>query len=866
MGVVYAAYDEQLDRRVAIKLLHSEATGESEGRARLLREAQAMAKVSHPNVAHVYEVGEHDGQVYIVMQYIDGQDLRQWAGRARSWSEVLDAYTQAGRGLAAAHAAGFVHRDFKPSNVMISADGHVRVLDFGLASRPEESLPTQEEVGPTSPSIADALRTKTGALVGTPAYMAPEVLRGGKANPRSDQFGYCVALFETVYRNHPFGETPSPARLLRMLEAPVPERPESEAPGWLYRVLTRGLRREPEDRFASMDALLRELETRRRPARRGLGLLGGAGLLSVGVATALVYGGDAEEPCPVDAAALGEAWSPQRRAAVETAFSEVPASFAVETWARVDERFERYAEAWLATQHAVCEATRVHRVQSDQLFDLRSACLQGRRAQFDALTSVLAEADRRVVIRVPQLLQELESPEPCAERESLESGARSPPPGSQDAVAEVERKLAKARALGAAGRPERAIAMAREAVEAAQRIDYPPLRVEATYELGKLLHAGRKLDEAVVVLRRAYFDAVAIDHDLAASGSAVRLIGTHTKRAEYEAASEWEQHAAARLERSQGSTPGLWRTFLMDRGLLAQERGDLEGAAEILSGALAFAEDNGLSTRGLRSSLGTVAMWRGEWTLAIESLRAAVEEAHATLGSEHPTSLHTEGNLAFAYLKKGDIEAAKTMLEDVLMRARLVYPDGTEGLDAMLNNAGGAYERAGLYDAARELFLEVHQMRLQSLGPQHPLTAHPLNNLGNVYVSEKNYQAARPRFAQALSILEAALGPDHLHVSFPLLGLGQVARGLSDFESAAKYYRRVAEIRSGAKASAESVAAAWLDLARVEWELDGRRDDSRDHAEQARDVLAGTGERGEDLDQLRAEVEQWIRDHPWPPG
>src|SRR5262245_37690244 len=207
MGVVYAAYDPELDRRVALKLLH--AGGSVEARKRLLREAQAMARLAHPNVIAVHDVGTWGDEVFVAMEFVEGPTL---AERVRDeepgWREVLDLYLQAGEGLAAAHVAGIVHRDFKPQNALVGRDGRVRVLDFGLARGTGALPPREAEEGPDSgaaPGLLVTPLTRSGSRMGTPAYMSPEQFEGLPADELSDQFSFCVALYEALYGERPFG-------------------------------------------------------------------------------------------------------------------------------------------------------------------------------------------------------------------------------------------------------------------------------------------------------------------------------------------------------------------------------------------------------------------------------------------------------------------------------------------------------------------------------------------------------------------------------------------------------------------------------------------------------------------------------------
>ncbi|MEX1362301.1 MAG: protein kinase, partial [Nannocystaceae bacterium] len=296
MGVVYAARDPELSRELAVKVLHrSVDEADERARARLLREARAMAQVSHPNLVTIYDVGSSDGQVFIAMELIVGQTLGQWRLRGdHGWREIVQRYCEAGRGLQAAHEQGLVHRDFKPGNVLLSDRGRVQVVDFGLAR-----AVTTDEVAPIDATASAPLATqhalaldltRTGTMVGTPAYMAPEQFQGQPTDPRTDQFALCVALWEALFDQRPFEGTTMTALMFSVLEGrrrPAPA--NTEVPEPVIRALERGLRVDPSERFADMNALLQALQaatsaapgtTPRSPAR----WLAGIGVVAVAVA------------------------------------------------------------------------------------------------------------------------------------------------------------------------------------------------------------------------------------------------------------------------------------------------------------------------------------------------------------------------------------------------------------------------------------------------------------------------------------------------------------------------------------------------------------------------------------------------------
>ncbi|MCY1005767.1 serine/threonine-protein kinase [Nannocystis pusilla] len=286
MGEVYAAHDDELDRQVAVKLLHTSREAGPRARARQIREALLLARLSHPNVVQIHEVGEHDGQVYVAMEYVEGHDLADWLRALppgpRRWEAVLAVFVAAGRGLQAAHAAGIVHRDFKPANVLVSAEGRARVLDFGLARFWGDVEDVPENMSEPTGDFADL--TATGALLGTPVYMAPELFAGGAASPASDQYAFCVALWQGLYGRWPHeGERLADLVAAKSSGAIVTPTDRRGVPGWLHAAVVRGLQVAPASRWPSMAALLRELARDRRAAARRT-VLRAAGAALVGVA------------------------------------------------------------------------------------------------------------------------------------------------------------------------------------------------------------------------------------------------------------------------------------------------------------------------------------------------------------------------------------------------------------------------------------------------------------------------------------------------------------------------------------------------------------------------------------------------------
>ncbi len=275
MGEVFAAYDPQLDRKVALKLLRGGALSAEEGKARLKREAQAMARLQHPNVIAVHDVGDFGDRVFIAMEYVEGETLADWLRGQRAWDEVVRIFLQAGSGLAAAHRAGLVHRDFKPDNVLLGADARPRVVDFGLARQSTSSPSPQSAERALNEAMSDSSLavplTRDGAVMGTPGYMAPEQIAGLVTDARSDQFSFCVALWEGLFGRRPFSGS-TLRQHAQEIEAgrfgPLPS--DTRVPDWVVTVVRRGLAANPADRWPDIDSLLKALRprARRNPAAR----------------------------------------------------------------------------------------------------------------------------------------------------------------------------------------------------------------------------------------------------------------------------------------------------------------------------------------------------------------------------------------------------------------------------------------------------------------------------------------------------------------------------------------------------------------------------------------------------------------------
>ncbi len=364
MGVVFSAYDSVLDRKVALKFLHVDRhlADPEKSRQRQRREAQALARVSHPNVVAVHDVGIWKGQVFLAMEFVDGQDLATaLASSPRDLSKIVHWFRDAGNGLAAVHAAGLTHCDFKATNVLVDVQSRVRVTDLGLARAESATQSPHHQATELNGSL-----TQTGALRGTPAYMAPEQHRGEPVDARTDQFSYCVALYEALYGELPFGVLALPELARAVLAGRLRPPPEgSDVPPWLRSALVRGLEVDPADRFASMVDLVGALDEGQRRRRTQWRWATGAALCAAALATGLYFISPQQLYCRGVETQLETEWNAGVRGELRQTFIERSPAFGARAWDSVEAVLNRYARTWLEVRTEACLATRVRGEQSD---------------------------------------------------------------------------------------------------------------------------------------------------------------------------------------------------------------------------------------------------------------------------------------------------------------------------------------------------------------------------------------------------------------------------------------------------------------------------------------------------------------------
>jgi tetratricopeptide (TPR) repeat protein len=889
MGVVYAAYDPHLDRKVALKLLRGSSTSSADAHGRLLREAQALGRLSHPNVVSIYDVGTIGGVVFIAMEFVRGLSLRSWVAETKpSLAAIIDVFSDAGRGLAAAHRAGLVHRDFKPDNVMVGDDCRVRVMDFGLACAVDERATSVSDGfdSPTSPVVV----TITGAQLGTPAYMAPEQRADGVADARSDQFSFCVSLYEALFGTRP---EPSP-RLSR----------GSGIPTRVRRALRRGLAADPDARYASMEELLAAFVPRPLPARVWPFA---AALLAMLAATAFALGRRAPATlCRGAEQRLAGVWDDARKRAIESAFTKSGRPFAPDALAGSLAALDEYARAWVGMRTEACEATRVRGDQSDQLLSLRMECLDRQLMGLDALAEVFTRADGVIVEKAIGAARSLTPLSSCADVAALTARVRPPEDAdTRKRVEQIRGTLARASALEDAGKLSDGLAIARRAADEASRVSYRPLLAEALFRRGALEMRNGDYNTAERSLLDAVTHAEASRHDELAARIWSTIITVQADQLEkFDEERRSEARAVAAVDRLGGS--GRSRFDLLDSiGGVRETEGRYAEAEATQRQAIAIAQKalgpNHPDTVRETAYLGWTLVQQGKYDEALTLLERAAATQLAMLGPRHVDYAETLSAAGTACERRGDHQKAheyfalalaidepalgpthERVLVDLLHlgenAARRGAPaEGLPLIDRVLATwlkqfgprhwyvANAETRRAlvlgalGRIDEARASYERAMSTYERVFGPAHILVARVLAEMAHLDLLQGKNVAACARFGRALAIDEQSASQDSVDTATAATGVGLCDLATNEPERALVPLERALAIREHHSVMPEKLALTRLALARALWQSGGDRARARQLALQARDGFAAAGRPSE---RERAQAEDWIGQHP----
>ena len=773
-GIVYLAHDPELDRKVAIKVLSAGCSGSE----MLLHEARVAGSMAHPNVVRVYDVGDFGSEVFIAMEYLDGRTLDRWLTEERPEPpEILEAFSRAGHGLSAAHRAGLVHGDFKPHNVMVTEDGRVVVLDFGLGRviDPEGSE-----------------QTESTELVGTPVYMAPELYAGETSTPASDQFAFCVALYEALVGQRPFAVTE-----LRSGTIDVPPARRS-IPRRVRSAIHRGLSVDPSARFDSMDALLRELA----PGRSVLRRIGFIGVVAGVLGTTWATSSQGDEPiCEPTRSPMHAVWNDEAQAAL----AELGDAGSAEALrATIDDFTARWNDQWLDA----CTARHVEHSESPALFDRRTLCLDRGRASIAAVLEEVRASDAAAP-RAALVVSQLPSPEGCGDTEALLSTTALPTdPRERAALTRLEQDVARAQTMAR-------FSSQRDAIEE---------MLPALFDRGRALSSDRTIArihfaeatamldeeryaEADAAYRRAAHHAELAHDDVYAAYVATYLVYLEGLRGHAAQAGIWADYGWAKLARVPSAQHELRLALMASEAVVARHAGDDELAIARLEEALAIhaelSRTDDVVKGDMLASLASAYRVAGRRDEARQVGERALEIRRATLGPRHPLVGESLYNLALLHLDAGEIDEARQRLED--SRALLDHDrTGARRALAIANLLGAILaERGDVAEAERALRTGIAEARERIPGVAYELNP-PMINLGRLLLMDKRPEEARDLLREAIEIAEATRGRDYapLQGDYELLANASVAAGH-------------AEQATDALLRARSLATAPEDLARL---------------------------------------------------
>jgi len=753
MGRVYVARDPELERRVALKMITLEThEADLEVRSRKLQEeAQAMARLTHPNVVEVYAVGRVDAGVYIAMEYVSGETLAAWSARGPySFAEAWPKLRAAGRGLAAAHAAGIVHRDFKPSNVLLGQAATVKVADFGLATQ-ESAMRTDRASG------GQVTESGASGAAGTPRYLAPEVWAGERASPQSDQYAYCLVARDSL----------DPGR----------------TPAQVQQAIERGLCEAPADRFASMNELLDALEPDERSLRWPW--VAGAGALAAAVWVLMPRTEVAD--CADVAADLEGAWDPTTESAIESAIVGSEVAYAAGLWPGLRGQLERYAEGWVAARTATCQEIAEEGASPER--DRAAACLANRLRALSAVTETLVEADAEVLARTAQLMSGLPPIDVCRQSNvAMDAVAIPKDPQVAAAVEEVRVELARASAMRQAGRYRQARDVAERALQAATEIGFAPVMSEAKHVVGLARDSDGDHEGAARLLERAHTEALAQGQDILALSTAIDLVFVVGDRlGQPEAAEKWQRFAEAYLERTDRQHTRAGAELLSHVGLIAFRSGDFAKAQRIHTEVLAVRSEmyppGHLKLAETHTNLG-LALARTGAGQASHHHERALEIIDQALGTEHPRYADELENLAILQSQQGEYVAARASLERALEIQIAVVGPRHSKVANVRDSIGLAYLDAGDYPHALEFMREALEIRREVQGDEDPGVAATTLNLGVIEHFAGEHETALQRLETAERLLRTAHGDEHPYVGLALHNQGLALRSLGRFEPA----------------------------------------------------------------------------------
>jgi tetratricopeptide (TPR) repeat protein len=813
-GRVYMAVDPSLDRKVALKLLPLEhGAGHTAAESRVLREAHAMARVSHPNVVAIHDVGTFRDSVFLAMELVEGPTLRKWMrGKRRPLREVLDLLIAAGRGLEAAHAAGLVHRDFKPANVLIGADGRVRVSDFGLARALAPDAGRGGPQGDHQKGPLEMTLTHAGAVMGTPGYAAPEiVVSGAAADARSDQFSYAATLHEAL-----FGATPYPGDDFGLYFRSLAERKRAKVktggvPRAVRRVVDRALRLKPGDRYESMTELLAELQratVRRRWGQRVLALLLLAAVTGGSVFASYRADEHRRKVCRDAGGRLERIWGPEAKAAIERAFLASKFRFAREALDIVTAGLDEYGRKWARARTAACESTWVRGQASSDEFIRRVGCLDRQLDELDALVAELSRATREVVASSPKAAAQLPPPEQCAREVEQVRAAAAQDEATLERLRAVRGELARAKAQRALGRYAQGLEVAGPASAEARKIGDRATLAEALTLEASLQQKVGEAKRARELAEEAVWVALGGAEDALAAGALVQVAAANNLAGDMEAAKRTLRQLdelSARLP----ANPEQEAVMENIRGSIASSERRFEDARRHYERSIAAFEQavgpDDLQTINPVYNLGSLFTVMDQPEKALPHFQRSLQVDQKVLGPNHPDTAWSAAAVAECLARLGQLEEARQTL-----RGALTVHEETLGPDHFLTGQdlywlGELELDLGNVDEAMALLtraLAIHR-RVGNPG----FTAGVEESVGRAQLRKRQFAEALQSFERARALMPD--GPDGANAVGAMAGAANALLGLGKRPQALELAERAAGV----------AGASPVDQAEARWAL-----------------------------------------------
>lgn len=776
MSMVYAAYDPKLDRRVALKILRPHGSGTA--RQRLAREARALARLSHANVVQVYDVGVHGDYLFVAMELIEGKSLNEWCRSvpAPSWREILRVYLEAARGITAAHEKGLVHRDIKPANILIGTDGQVRVADFGLAAAidrdagsshdpgSEDSVYSlsSSESGRADLSARELRLTRTGTLVGTPGFMAPEQHMGGEVGPAADRYSFCAALYQSLYGMLPFTAGNGPHKLKELLECKLagivsPPPADTDVPAWLRQALLVGLAAAPEDRYPSMDALISALMA--DPVRRRRAMLKSAGavVLSAALVTVAVLGWTQRShgsPCAGVSRELAGVWNDDVRALLEGAFAASGRADASDTAVRVGRVLDRQAAAWIELRARQCSAHA--EMSGSELAARQEYCLMRRRSELRAVTALFANpGDRDMKSLLANAISIADSLPAVALCENAEELSRAVPlpadPAMRGHIQDLHRELDELRVLRQVGRARDVLARGKALLARAMATGYTPLMARVMFEVAQIEDDAGEYDSA----EHTAFEALR----LAARARDDRLIAE------------------------------IWSKWLYIVGYRRARYAEAMNMIKVVEVAAERAGDEFLRAKAI-DYFGIIYGRMGQYERAREHYQEALRLFEKVLGAEHGVTGVVHGHLGSALANLGRFAESAVQHRRALEIVERAYGANHPWIPVFVANLASVLEDLGRFEEANTLNQRALSLSLMTMDADHPFIARRRTQLAQVLLALGELDVARDTLERAAAIHEAAVGPEHPDLADTLAWLGRVLVARGDLQRAGQVLER----------------------------------------------------------------------------